>query len=187
MKSLSSIDSYISCATDFQENTRFSQGPTIDLGPQETSLFSHSPVIALSSQASATTGQHTSGERVPMLTPVSVTKTSFSENAKKLFFSGNSSKGLISKGGCRSDGDSGPSPLSDSSALSDSLLSPELSVYTTASSRTPPKSPEIVAHQKEAGMLLNFVSSSSFSAKNTKLEKIMMPMARKRISRPSSL
>lgn len=138
MKSLSSIDSYISCATDFQENPRFSHGPTIDLSTQETNLFSHNTIIALPSQTTASL-KHT---METILTPVSVTKPTCSETAKKLFFSVNSSKGHITKGSCRSDGESGPSPLSDSSVLSDSLLSPEVSVYTTASSRTPPKTPE---------------------------------------------
>ena len=135
MKSLSSIDSYISCATDFLENPRFLHSPGMDLGLQEGNRLSHSPATALSHRSSAKTGQ-------PMLTPVSVAKPSYSDNARKFFFSGNS-KSLIPKGGCRSDGESGMSPLSDSSVLSDhSLLSPELSIYTTASSRTPPKSPE---------------------------------------------
>ncbi|TKS71333.1 Potassium voltage-gated channel subfamily B member 1 [Collichthys lucidus] len=111
MKSLSSIDSYISCATDFQENPRFSHSPALDLGVQESNRFSHSPAIALSQHGSKKTGQKITGER-----------------------------------SCRSDGESGPSPLSDSSVLSDhSLLSPEVSIYTTASSRTPPKSPESTA------------------------------------------
>lgn len=137
MKSLSSIDSYISCATDFQENPRFSHSPAIDLGLQESNRFSYSPVTALSQHTNTKTGQQTTGDREPMLTPVSVTKTG------KFFFSGISSKSLIPKGGCRSDGESGLSPLSDSSVVSDhSLLSPETSAYTTASSRTPPKSPE---------------------------------------------
>ncbi|XP_058486976.1 potassium voltage-gated channel subfamily B member 1 [Solea solea] len=143
MKSLSSIDSYISCATDFQENTRFPHSPAMDLSLQESKRLSHYPVTALSQHASAKTGQQTTRELEPMLTPMSVTKPSCSENARKFFFSGNSSKSLIPKVGCRSDGDSGRSPLSDSSVLSDhSLLSPEVSIYTTASSRTPPKSPE---------------------------------------------
>ncbi|XP_047439985.1 potassium voltage-gated channel subfamily B member 1 [Mugil cephalus] len=143
MKSLSSIDSYISCATDFQENTRFPHCPGMDLGVQESNRFSHSPATALNLHASSKTGHHTTGEREPMLTPVSVAKSSCSENAKKYFFSGNSSKSLFHKGGCGSEGESGPSPLSDTSVVSDrSLLSPEVSVYTTASSRTPPKSPE---------------------------------------------
>lgn len=140
MKSLSSIDSYISCATDFQENPRFSHSPAIDLGLQESNRFSYSPATALSQHTNTKTGQQTTGDREPMLTPVSVTKT---DNTRKFFFSGNSSKSLIPKGGCRSDGESGLSPLSDSSVVSDhSLLSPETSAYTTASSRTPPKSPE---------------------------------------------
>uniref|UniRef100_A0A3Q4MZB1 Potassium voltage-gated channel, Shab-related subfamily, member 1 n=1 Tax=Neolamprologus brichardi TaxID=32507 RepID=A0A3Q4MZB1_NEOBR len=140
MKSLSSIDSYISCATDFQENSRFSHSPAIDLGLQESNRFSYSPATALSQHTNTKTGQQTTGDREPMLTPVSVTKT---DSTRKFFFSGISSKSLIPKGGCRSDGESGLSPLSDSSVVSDhSLLSPETSVYTTASSRTPPKSPE---------------------------------------------
>ncbi|XP_034442224.1 potassium voltage-gated channel subfamily B member 1 [Hippoglossus hippoglossus] len=142
MKSLSSIDSYISCATDFQENPRFLHSPAMDLGLQEGNRLSHSPATALSHRSSAKTGQQTSRECQPMLAPVSVTKPSYSDNARKFFFSGKS-KSLIPKGGCRSDGESGMSPLSDSSVLSDhSLLSPEVSIYTTASSRTPPKSPE---------------------------------------------
>lgn len=140
MKSLSSIDSYISCATDFQENPRFSHSPAIDFGLQESNRFSYSPATALSQHTNTKTGQQTTGDREPMLTPVSVTKT---DSTRKFFFSGISSKSLIPKGGCRSDGESGLSPLSDSSVVSDhSLLSPETSAYTTASSRTPPKSPE---------------------------------------------
>ncbi|KAM4612890.1 potassium voltage-gated channel subfamily B member 1 [Polymixia lowei] len=143
MKSLSSIDSYISCATDFQENPRFPHSPAVGLGLQESSRFSHSPATGLTGRAIAKTGLQTTLEHEPIFTPSSVTKPSCSENTRKFFFSGNPSKSLAHKGGCRSDGESGPSPLSDSSVLSDhSLLSPEVSIYTTASSRTPPKSPE---------------------------------------------
>ncbi|KAK2915139.1 potassium voltage-gated channel subfamily B member 1 [Channa argus] len=143
MKSLSSIDSYISCATDFQENPRFPHSPANDLGLQESHQFSHSLATALSQHANTKNSQRTSGENDPILTPMSVTKTSFSENTRKFFFSSNSSKSLIPKRGCCSEVESGLSPFSDSSVLSDhSLLSPEASVYTTASSRTPPKSPE---------------------------------------------
>ncbi|KAF0034855.1 hypothetical protein F2P81_012613 [Scophthalmus maximus] len=146
MKSLSSIDSYISCATDFQENPRFLHSPAMDLGLQESKRLSHSPATALAQHVSAKTGQQTTRGFEPMLTPVSVTKPSYSENARKFFFSGNSSKSLIPKGDCRSEGGSGRSPLSDTSVLSDnSLLSPEVSIYTTASSRTPPKSPDSTA------------------------------------------
>ncbi|XP_068598416.1 potassium voltage-gated channel subfamily B member 1 [Brachionichthys hirsutus] len=143
MKSLSSIDSYISCATDFQENSRFPCGPAIDLGLQEGNRFCHSSVTTLSLHNSKKTAQQPTVELEPMLNPVSVTKPSYSESARKFFFSGNPSKILITKGARRSEVESSLSPLSDSSIISDhSLLSPEVSVYTTASSRTPPKSPE---------------------------------------------
>ncbi|XP_061905210.1 potassium voltage-gated channel subfamily B member 1 [Entelurus aequoreus] len=130
MKSLSSIDSYISCATDFQENLRHPQSSPLDL------CHSNSPTITWS--------QNTCG--APTLTPTTVTKPSCSENARKFLFSSNASRSFFSKESCRNDKTSGPSPLSDSSVLSDhSLLSPQVSVYTTASSRTPPKSPESAA------------------------------------------
>ncbi|XP_056130432.1 potassium voltage-gated channel subfamily B member 1 [Lampris incognitus] len=142
MKSLSSIDSYISCATDFQENPRFPYSPAVSSGLQESSRFSHSHVVSLSGRPGAKMGLQTSLEQGPILTPLSVAKTLCSENARK-FFSSNPLKSVTHKRGCHSEGESGRSPLSDSSVLSDhSLLSPEVSVYTTASSRTPPKSPE---------------------------------------------
>ncbi|XP_078802856.1 potassium voltage-gated channel subfamily B member 1 isoform X1 [Oryzias latipes] len=139
MKSLSSFDSYISCATDFQENPRFSYSPAPDLGLQESNRFVYGPTSAFP-QHSATTkvGQQRIGRAEPRPTPVS--KSSCSDNPRKFSFSGNSSKGL--KGGWQSDADSVPSPLSDDLLLTDhSVLSPEISVYTTASSRTPSKSP----------------------------------------------
>ncbi|KAM4587111.1 potassium voltage-gated channel subfamily B member 1 isoform 1-T4 [Odontesthes bonariensis] len=137
MKSLSSIDSYISCATDFQENPRFPHSPAPDLGLQESNRFTYGLAAALSQHSSSKVGQQTKGQ--PMMTPVS--KSLCPENPRKFFFS---LKSL--KGGGRSEGDSGPSPLSDSSVVSDhSLLSPEVSIYTTASSKTPPKSPESTA------------------------------------------
>uniref|UniRef100_A0A1A8FKJ9 Potassium voltage-gated channel, Shab-related subfamily, member 1 n=1 Tax=Nothobranchius korthausae TaxID=1143690 RepID=A0A1A8FKJ9_9TELE len=142
MKSLSSIDSYISCATDFQENPRFPQSPAPDLGRHENSRFTFAQATGLSQHNRTKASQPILEPHESILT--SVSKSTCSENPRKFFFSGNSSKSL--KGGCSSDGDSGPSPFSDSSVVSDhSLLSPEVSVYTTASSRTPPKSPDTTA------------------------------------------
>ena len=43
----------------------------------------------------------------------------------------------------------------------------------------------MVAHQNDAGILVNLVASSSFSAKNTKLENIIIPMARNNINKPN--
>ncbi|XP_008406961.1 potassium voltage-gated channel subfamily B member 1 [Poecilia reticulata] len=142
MKSLSSIDSYISCATDFQENPRYPHSPAADIGLKESSRFTFGPVTVLSQHISKKIGHQIKGQHESVLSPGS--KSSGPDNTRRFLFSGNSSKSL--KGGCRSDGDSGLSPLSDSSVVSDqSLLSPEASVYTTASSRTPPKSPDSTA------------------------------------------
>ncbi|XP_028303488.1 potassium voltage-gated channel subfamily B member 1 [Gouania willdenowi] len=146
MKSLSSIDSYISCATDFQENPRLPLSPALESGHQESNCFLYGPATNLSQQANAKSGQQTTGDRDPILTPMSATKSLCSESARRFFFSRNSSKTIYPKGGSRSDAESGLSPLSDSSVVSDhSLLSTEISVYTTASSGTPPKSPESTA------------------------------------------
>ncbi|XP_056294321.1 potassium voltage-gated channel subfamily B member 1 [Pseudoliparis swirei] len=143
MKSLSSIDSYISCATDFQENPRYPHSQAMERALQESNRFSHSPATAFSQHGSTKSGQKNIGEREPILTPVSITKPSCTENKRRFFFSGNSSKSHTPKVGCHGEGGPGLSPLSDSSFMSDhSLLSPDVSVYTTASSRTPPKSPE---------------------------------------------
>ncbi|KAG7472494.1 hypothetical protein MATL_G00109270 [Megalops atlanticus] len=152
MKSLSSIDSYISCATDFPESTR----------------FPHSPVANVPARVSANPSLQITLEHQPMLTPHSVSKpgrgsileiSSNPEGSRHSFFS-DSPRGLRFSNPLKSHslkvnfrgGEAGTSssvahvgsaPLSDSSAFSDrSLLSPEVSVYTTASSKTPPKSPE---------------------------------------------
>ncbi|XP_035236769.1 potassium voltage-gated channel subfamily B member 1 [Anguilla anguilla] len=157
MKSLSSIDSYISCATDFPESSR----------------FPHSPIVTLPGRVSANPGLQTTLEHEPMLTPRGAIKPpgqgsileiiSNPEGSKHSFFS-DSPRGLHfsnplksqslkvnfrgrESGTSSSSGGAtmhmGTGPLSDSSAFSDrSLLSPEVSIYTTASSKTPPKSPE---------------------------------------------
>ncbi|XP_077458512.1 potassium voltage-gated channel subfamily B member 1 [Stigmatopora argus] len=141
IKSLSSIDSYISCTTDFQENARFPHSTAMDLCHKESNQISHSSALALPQHSQAKTGRQSTG--APVLNPITVPKPSCSENARRFLFSGHAAKSLFSKGGCRNEKEPGPSPLSDSSVLSDhSLLSREVSIYTTASSRTPPKSPE---------------------------------------------
>ncbi|KAM6981372.1 potassium voltage-gated channel subfamily B member 1 [Aplochiton taeniatus] len=142
MKSLSSIDSYISCATDFQESNRLPI-PSPGQALQESSRFSHSPATGFSGRVSAKTGLHTTLEEQE---PRSGSRHPGSEATRPGLYTVNASKGYAPRGGYRSGGDSGPSPQSNSSVLSDrSLLSPEVSVYTTASSRTPPKSPETPA------------------------------------------
>ncbi|XP_028821078.1 potassium voltage-gated channel subfamily B member 1-like [Denticeps clupeoides] len=141
MRSMSSIDSFISCATDFLESSR----------------FSHSPITNLPGRVSANPGLQTTlehhGESTP--SPTSTTKT-----APKTTERSRHGMHLFNPLRARSlkvnflAGEAGHSPsptqkgaaLSDSSAVSDrSLMSPEVSVYTTASSKTPPKTPEILA------------------------------------------
>ena len=45
----------------------------------------------------------------------------------------------------------------------------------------------MLAHQKVSGIEVNFVFGSSFSAKYAKLEKIIIPIAKKSINKQSSL
>ncbi|XP_072540687.1 potassium voltage-gated channel subfamily B member 1-like [Salminus brasiliensis] len=136
MRSMSSIDSFISCATDFLESSR----------------FSHSPISTQPSRVSANPGLETTLEHESMKNPVGPPKpgrTMFSDSPRGLrignplktrslkvnFFSGETTAGSTQGGGSAA--------LSDSSVVSDrSIMSPEVSVYTTASSKTPPKTPE---------------------------------------------
>uniref|UniRef100_A0A9J8BQZ8 Potassium voltage-gated channel subfamily B member 1 n=1 Tax=Cyprinus carpio carpio TaxID=630221 RepID=A0A9J8BQZ8_CYPCA len=146
MKSLSSIDSYISCATEFQENPRFPYSPAGGLSLPESSRFSHSPGSGLSGRVSANPSLQTTLEHETMLKPpCSGAKPFNSEVSRQQGLLGNSQKMHTVRVNHRNCGEASPSggPLSDSSILSDySILSPEVSVYTTASSRTPPKTPE---------------------------------------------
>uniref|UniRef100_W5LBP9 Potassium voltage-gated channel subfamily B member 1 n=1 Tax=Astyanax mexicanus TaxID=7994 RepID=W5LBP9_ASTMX len=147
MKSLSSMDSYISCATDFQENPRFPYSPAGGLSLLESTRFSHSPGSVFSGRVSANPSLQTTLEHEPMLTPpCSAAKPCDTEGSRH--HSVNPLKSHSLKVNHRGCGEMSPAggPLSDSSAPSDrSLLSPEVSIYTTASSRTPPKTPEGVA------------------------------------------
>ncbi|XP_027002134.1 potassium voltage-gated channel subfamily B member 1 [Tachysurus fulvidraco] len=142
MKSLSSIDSYISCATDFQENTRFPYSPAVGLSLPESSHFSHSS--GLSGRVRANPSLQPTIEHESMLTP----PCSAAKPPDIELHGGNLLKtpSLRMNHNSNMDSSSAVGLLSDSSALSDhSLISPEVSIYTTASSRTPPKTPEGVA------------------------------------------
>ncbi|MBN3321763.1 KCNB1 protein, partial [Atractosteus spatula] len=127
MRSMSSIDSFISCATDFPESGR----------------FPHSPIVSLPGKVSANPCLETTHEHEAMLSPQGITKLP----ARVNFREGEAYK--MTPAPFSSVGDSlknvSNAPLSDSSLFSDrSLLSPEVSIYTTASSKTPPKSPESI-------------------------------------------
>ncbi|KAJ8409330.1 hypothetical protein AAFF_G00235280 [Aldrovandia affinis] len=157
MRSMSSIDSFISCATEFPESTR----------------YQHSPTSSHPGRVSTNPGLETTLEHEPMLTTCSTSKPAGrgsilelgakSEGSSRYGFFSDSPRGSSFNNPLKArslkvnfrGGEAGPSSssvsaqgsgggaLSDSSAFSDrSLLSPEVSVYTMASSRTPPTSPE---------------------------------------------
>ncbi|KAL7833037.1 hypothetical protein SRHO_G00300550 [Serrasalmus rhombeus] len=148
MKSLSSIDSYISCATDFQENPRFPYSSAAGgLSLLESSRFSHSPGSGFSGRVSANPSLQTTMEHESMLTPpCSAAKPRDTEDSHRHGVNLLKTHSLkVNHRGC-GETSQASGPLSDSSAPSDrSLLSPEVSIYTTASSRTPPKTPEGIA------------------------------------------
>lgn len=137
MKSLSSLDSYISCATDFQENPRFPFSPVGILSLKESSRFSQSS--GLSGRISANPSLQTTMEHETMLTPpCSAANPSdpdqqvgnpLTTHSIRVTHYGFGESGTV----CTS--------LTDTSA-DYSLISPETSVFTTASNRTPPKTPE---------------------------------------------
>ncbi|XP_066521521.1 potassium voltage-gated channel subfamily B member 1 [Hoplias malabaricus] len=147
MKSLSSIDSYISCATDFQENPRFPYSSAGGLSLLDSSRFSHSPGSGFSGRVSANPSLQTTMEHEAMLTPpCSAAKPCDTVGSHQHGVNPLKTHSLkVNHRGCGEISPAGGA-LSDSSAPSDrSLLSPEVSIYTTASSRTPPKTPEGIA------------------------------------------
>ncbi|XP_008287652.1 potassium voltage-gated channel subfamily B member 1-like [Stegastes partitus] len=126
MKSMSSIDSFISCATDFPESSRFSHSPVSNMPGRVSTNPSLEPTMENEHEGSQGTSTPQTGDGVK--------PSPYSDSPRGLRF--NKSRSL--KVNFRSGEDSGTGLLSDSS----SVQSPEVSVYTTASSRTPSKSPE---------------------------------------------
>ncbi|KAM9409003.1 potassium voltage-gated channel subfamily B member 1-like [Pholidichthys leucotaenia] len=123
MKSMSSIDSFVSCANDFPESSRFSHSPGSNIAARVSTNPSLEPTLENEHEGSqGTTAPLTEGTRDSHRGP---------RLNKPL-------KSRLLKVNFRSGEDSGTGVLSDSS----SVQSPEASIYTTASSRTPCKSPE---------------------------------------------
>ncbi|KAM4613775.1 potassium voltage-gated channel subfamily B member 1-like [Polymixia lowei] len=133
MRSMSSIDSFISCATDFPESSRYSHSPVSKVPGRVSAnpslAAAHGGAASLTGQASKR-GPYSDSPRGPHSS-----KLLKSHSLKVNFKDGD---GGVSSPLSPGRGGSGAAPLSDNS----SLQSPEVSVYTTASSRTPSKSPE---------------------------------------------
>ncbi|XP_049894898.1 potassium voltage-gated channel subfamily B member 1-like [Epinephelus moara] len=129
MRSMSSIDSFISCATDFPESSRFSHSPVSNMPGKVSTNPSLEPTLENENEGSQ-------GTTAP-LTGRSTKPGPYSDSPRGVRFN-NPLKSHSLKVNFRCGEDSGTGALSDSS----SVQSPEVSVYTTASSRTPSKSPE---------------------------------------------
>ncbi|CAI5687883.1 unnamed protein product [Oreochromis niloticus] len=119
MKSMSSIDSFISCATDLPESSRFSQSPLGNIPGK----------VSTNPSLETTLENEHEGATTPL--------TGKGTNSRGTYIN-NPLKSRSHKVNFRGGEDSGTGVLSDSS----SVQSPEASIYTTASSRTPSKSPE---------------------------------------------
>ncbi|XP_059186260.1 potassium voltage-gated channel subfamily B member 1-like [Centropristis striata] len=132
MRSMSSIDSFISCATDFPESSRFSQSPVSNMPGRVSTNPSLEPTLENEHE-----GSH--GTNTPLTGRGTKPGAHYSDSPRGVRFN-NPLKSHSLKVNYRSGEDSGTGLLSDSS----SVMSPEVSVYTTASSRTPSKSPENV-------------------------------------------
>ena len=125
MRSISSIDSFISCTTDFPESSRSNS----NMPGKVSTNPSLEPTLEIEHE-----GSH--GTRTPQ-TGQGKKPGQYSDSPRGLRFN-NPHKSHLLKVNFREGEDTWTGPLSDSS----SVQSPEVSVYTTASSRTPTKSPE---------------------------------------------
>ncbi|KAM4582228.1 potassium voltage-gated channel subfamily B member 1-like [Fundulus diaphanus] len=127
MRSVSSVDSFISCGTDFPESSRFSHSSGSNMPGRVSTNPTLEPTLENEHE-----GLHGA------TSPVSSQSTKIKSDSPRGPPLNNPLKGRTLKLGVRGGEDSGKGGLSDSS----SVQSPETSVYTTASSRTPSKSPE---------------------------------------------
>ncbi|XP_020789938.2 potassium voltage-gated channel subfamily B member 1-like [Boleophthalmus pectinirostris] len=120
MKSISSIDSFMSCATDFPDSSRFSQSP---IGSIHQGRVSTNPSLEPTLEADHEGSQGS-------LTPMS------KQNPYQDHHISRPNKAHTIRVNYRRGEESG--------ADSSSVQSPDASLYTTASSRTPTKSPEYI-------------------------------------------
>ncbi|MEQ2198601.1 Potassium voltage-gated channel subfamily B member 1 [Xenoophorus captivus] len=127
MKSISSVDSFMSCGPDFPESSRFSHSSGSNMPGRVSTNPSLEPTLENEHE-----GLHDA------TSPVSCQSTKINRDSTRDPPLNNPLKGRSIKVIVRGGEDSGKGGLSDSS----SVQSPETSVYTTASSRTPSKSPE---------------------------------------------
>ncbi|MEQ2273867.1 hypothetical protein XENORESO_010267 [Xenotaenia resolanae] len=127
MKSISSVDSFMSCGPDFPESSRFSHSSGSNMPGRVSTNPSLEPTLENEHE-----GLHDA------TSPVSSQSTKINRDSTRDPPLNNPLKGRSIKVIVRGGEDSGKGGLSDSS----SVQSPETSVYTTASSRTPSKSPE---------------------------------------------
>lgn len=127
MKSMSSFDSFISCAADFPESSRYSHSPVSNLLGRVRANPSLEPTLENEHEGSQGTDSPHTGQSRSGLGVYSE-----SRRPQKTF------KSHMLKVNFKNGVDSGAGVLSDSS----SLQSPDISIYTTAGSSSPSKSPE---------------------------------------------
>ncbi|XP_053724046.1 potassium voltage-gated channel subfamily B member 1-like [Synchiropus splendidus] len=125
IRSMSSIDSFISCATDFPDSSRFSQSPISNMKGRVSTNPSLEPTLENEHEGSQ-------GSNTPV-TRQGNKHGLYSVSPRAMRFNSYSLKGNL-----RDKEDSGAAAMSDNSTIH----SPEMSVYTTASARTPSKTQE---------------------------------------------
>lgn len=167
MRSMSSIDSYISCATEFADSGRYSHSPRSALPSkgrinpiQDPYRPEGSGAKFMEVKPNLETGHcstffiESPKSSIKLINPLKLRslKVNFMEEDTSSLGSLQSNVLRIYPDSLKNRGVTGAA--TDSSGLSDrSLMSPETSIYTTASTRTPSKSPE---KQTASAIVFNF-------------------------------